>query len=157
MRDASGPRRKAPLHSSGDASRLTALLAAGALVVAGAGLLLPGADPYGTAAAAAQTQPAPVNNVLPLLEADKPIFGQFVNYLGVGSDRESAVGHAANQDFDFVVYDLEHTHVRQHRRGRPAPDAGPAARPRTLGWRGCATMGRFRASRRSSVGRAADS
>ncbi|MCY4028594.1 MAG: aldolase/citrate lyase family protein [Acidobacteria bacterium] len=53
--------------------------------------------------------PAPVNNVLPLLDADKPIFGQFVNYLGVGSDRESAVGHAANRDFDFVVYDLEHT------------------------------------------------
>ena len=59
--------------------------------------------------AAAQAPPAPVNNVLPLLEADKPIFGQFVNYLGVGSDRESAVGHAANRAFDFVVYDLEHT------------------------------------------------
>ena len=54
-------------------------------------------------------QQAPVNNVLPLLDADKPIFGQFVNYLGIGSDRESAVGHAANRAFDFVVYDLEHT------------------------------------------------
>ena len=53
-------------------------------------------------------QPPPVHNVLPLLEADKPIFGQFVNYLGVGSDRESAVAHAANRDYDFVVYDLEH-------------------------------------------------
>ena len=50
-----------------------------------------------------------VNNVLPLLDADKPIFGQFVNYLGIGSDRESAVGHAADRAFDFVVYDLEHT------------------------------------------------
>ena len=61
------------------------------------------------AAQAPAEAPPPVNNVLPLLEADKPIFGQFVNYLGVGSDRESAVGHAANRDFDFVVYDLEHT------------------------------------------------
>ncbi len=64
-----------------------------------------GALPTPTALA----QPVPVNNVLPLLDADKPIFGQFVNYLGVGSDRESAVGHAANRAFDFVVYDLEHT------------------------------------------------
>ena len=86
-----------------------ALLAAGALVFAGAGMLLPGSDPVGAASAAAQAPPAPVNNVLPLLAADKPIFGQFVNYLGVGSDRESAVGHAANRHFDFVVYDLEHT------------------------------------------------
>ena len=54
-------------------------------------------------------QQVPVNNALPLLDADKPIFGQFVNYLGVGSDRESAVGHAADRAFDFVVYDLEHT------------------------------------------------
>ncbi len=54
-------------------------------------------------------QQVPVNNVLPLLDADKPIFGQFVNYLGIGSDRESAVGHAADRAFDFVVYDLEHT------------------------------------------------
>jgi len=54
-------------------------------------------------------QHVPVSNVLPLLDADKPIFGQFVNYLGVGSDRESAVGHAADRAFDFVVYDLEHT------------------------------------------------
>ena len=53
-------------------------------------------------------QQAPVNNVLLLLEQDKPIFGQFVNYLGVGSDRESAVAQAATRDFDFVVYDLEH-------------------------------------------------
>ncbi|MYN63501.1 MAG: hypothetical protein F4X11_00475 [Acidobacteria bacterium] len=54
-------------------------------------------------------QQVPVNNVLPLLDAEKPIFGQFVNYLGIGSDRESAVGHAADRAFDFVVYDLEHT------------------------------------------------
>ncbi len=53
-------------------------------------------------------QDPPVNNVLPILEQDKPIFGQFVNYLGVGSDRESAVAHAATPEFDFVVYDLEH-------------------------------------------------
>ena len=53
-------------------------------------------------------QQVPVNNVLPLLEQDKPIFGQFVNYIGVGSDRESAVAHAANKNYDFVVYDLEH-------------------------------------------------
>ena len=59
-------------------------------------------------ASASFGQQVPVNNVLPLLEQDKPIFGQFVNYIGVGSDRESAVAHAANRDFDFVVYDLEH-------------------------------------------------
>lgn len=54
-------------------------------------------------------QDVPVHNVLPLLEDDKPIFGQFVNYIGVGSDRESAVAHARETGFDFVVYDLEHT------------------------------------------------
>ena len=53
-------------------------------------------------------QPAPVNTVVPTLDDDKPIFGQFVNYIGVGSDRESAVAQAANREFDFVVYDLEH-------------------------------------------------
>ncbi|MDP6581579.1 MAG: aldolase/citrate lyase family protein [Vicinamibacterales bacterium] len=53
-------------------------------------------------------QQAPVNTVVPLLDEDKPIFGQFVNYIGVGSDRESAVAQAGNRDFDFVVYDLEH-------------------------------------------------
>ena len=106
MRDARG--KTSPPRCAG-ARPGAALLAAGALVMAGAGLLLPSTDAYGTAAAAAQAPPVPVNNVLPLLEADKPIFGQFVNYLGVGSDRESAVGHAANRDFDFVVYDLEHT------------------------------------------------
>ena len=92
-----------------------ALRALGALVVAGTGLLVLQGVVFRTPAAAqappfaAQVPPPPVNNVLPLLEADKPIFGQFVNYLGVGSDRESAVGHAANRAFDFVVYDLEHT------------------------------------------------
>jgi 4-hydroxy-2-oxoheptanedioate aldolase len=53
-------------------------------------------------------QEVPVHNVLPILNEDKPIFGQFVNYIGVGSDRESAVAQAANRGFDFVVYDLEH-------------------------------------------------
>ena len=57
---------------------------------------------------AALGQQVPVNTVVPLLEEDKPIFGQFVNYIGVGSDRESAVAQAGNRDFDFVVYDLEH-------------------------------------------------
>ncbi len=106
MRDARG---NASLPGRAAGGRRAAVLAAGALVIAGAALLLPRADASGTAAAAAQAPPAPVNNVLPLLAADLPIFGQFVNYLGVGSDRESAVGHAANRDFDFVVYDLEHT------------------------------------------------
>ena len=54
-------------------------------------------------------QPVPVHNVLPLLEQDKPIFGQFVNYIGVGSDREAAVAQAQSPEFDFVVYDIEHT------------------------------------------------
>lgn len=60
-------------------------------------------------ASALFSQEAPVHNVLPLLDDDKPIFGQFVNYIGVGSDRESAVAQAASPEFDFVVYDLEHT------------------------------------------------
>ncbi len=100
--------------------RATVLQGAGAFVLVSAMLLAmnelfraPAAAPAPPAgsqpSAAAPAAPAPVNNVLPLLGADKPIFGQFVNYLGVGSDRESAVGHAANRDFDFVVYDLEHT------------------------------------------------
>jgi hypothetical protein len=49
------------------------------------------------------------NNVLPLLDQDKPVFGMFVNYIGIGADRESAVSHARNPNVDFVVYDLEHT------------------------------------------------
>ena len=100
--------------------RATVLQGAGAFVLVSAMLLAmnelfraPTAAPAPPAgsqpSAAAPAAPAPVNNVLPLLGADEPIFGQFVNYLGVGSDRESAVGHAANRDFDFVVYDLEHT------------------------------------------------
>ena len=91
----------------------TLLRGSGAFVLVGAvtlavegGLLR---EPVAAQAPPAAETPAPVNNVLPLLEADRPIFGQFVNYLGVGSDRESAVGHAADRDFDFVVYDLEHT------------------------------------------------
>lgn len=60
-------------------------------------------------AATTAAQDVPVNNVLPLLDQDKPIFGQFVNYIGVGSDRESAVAQASSPEFDFVVYDLEHT------------------------------------------------
>ena len=91
----------------------TLLRGSGAFVLVGAvTLALEGGllrEPVAAQAPPAADAPAPVNNVLPLLEADKPIFGQFVNYLGVGSDRESAVGHAANRDFDFVVYDLEHT------------------------------------------------
>ncbi|MCY3841949.1 MAG: aldolase/citrate lyase family protein [Acidobacteria bacterium] len=99
--------------------RAAVLQGAGAFVLVSA--LLLAMNEFSRAPAAAPASPgsqsspvtsasrAPVNNVLPLLEADKPIFGQFVNYLGVGSDRESAVGHAANRDFDFVVYDLEHT------------------------------------------------
>lgn len=63
----------------------------------------------GPAAPHLSAQDVPVHNVLPLLEADKPIFGQFVNYIGVGSDREAAVAQARNTGFDFVVYDLEHT------------------------------------------------
>lgn len=55
------------------------------------------------------TAPQPVTNVLPLLAADKPIFGLFVNYLGVGSDRESAASHARNANYDLLVYDLEHS------------------------------------------------
>ena len=82
MRDA---RRKASPPGRAAVGCRAAALAAGVLVIAGAGLPLPRTDAYGTAAAAAQAPPAPVNNVLPLLAADKPIFGQFVNYLGVAA------------------------------------------------------------------------
>jgi 4-hydroxy-2-oxoheptanedioate aldolase len=63
----------------------------------------------GVPTAQAPAAPPPLNNVLPLLEQDKPVFGLFVNYVGVGSDRESAVAHARNPDFDLLVYDLEHS------------------------------------------------
>jgi 4-hydroxy-2-oxoheptanedioate aldolase len=49
-----------------------------------------------------------MNPVLGLLDQDKAIFGQFVNYLDVGSDPFSAMGHASNR-FDFLVYDMEHS------------------------------------------------
>jgi hypothetical protein len=32
-----------------------------------------------------------------------------VNCWGVGSDRESAVGHSQERNTDFLVYDLEHS------------------------------------------------
>ena len=106
MRDPSGAQRRARVATG---ARAAAAGVAGGLVTTAAALLLLAHTGSHQAAAAAQEAPAPVNNALPLLDADQPIFGQFVNYLGVGSDRESAVGHAANRDFDFVVYDLEHT------------------------------------------------
>jgi 4-hydroxy-2-oxoheptanedioate aldolase len=58
---------------------------------------------------AVAAQEVPVHPVVPLLDDDKPIFGQFVNYIGVGSDRESAVAQSRESGFDYVVYDLEHT------------------------------------------------
>lgn len=43
-----------------------------------------------------------------LLDADKAVFCQFVNYMGVGSDRESSIAHAQNDLYDCYIYDLEH-------------------------------------------------
>lgn len=49
-----------------------------------------------------------LNPVLDLLEADKPVFTMWVNYYGVGSDYQTAAAVAANPDYDFLLYDLEH-------------------------------------------------
>jgi 4-hydroxy-2-oxoheptanedioate aldolase len=43
-----------------------------------------------------------------LLEADKPAFALWVNYYGVGSDYQTAAAAAANPNYDFLLYDLEH-------------------------------------------------
>jgi 4-hydroxy-2-oxoheptanedioate aldolase len=49
-----------------------------------------------------------MNPVLGMLDQDKAVFGQFVNYLDVGSDSFSALGHSSSR-FDFFVYDMEHS------------------------------------------------
>ena len=58
------------------------------------------------AAPPAMTAPR-INRVLDLLESGKPVFSQWVNYAGVGSDYQSAVS-AQRSVFDFLIYDLEH-------------------------------------------------
>jgi 4-hydroxy-2-oxoheptanedioate aldolase len=80
------------------------------LTIAGLALLAALGQPL----AGSGTQPASsprvyANNVIPLLDQDRPIFGMFVNYIGIGADRESAIAHARNPNLDFVIYDLEHT------------------------------------------------
>jgi 4-hydroxy-2-oxoheptanedioate aldolase len=49
-----------------------------------------------------------LNPMLEMLDQEKPLFGQFVNYLDVGSDSFSAIGHSSSR-FDFLVYDMEHS------------------------------------------------
>lgn len=43
-----------------------------------------------------------------LLEADRPTFALGVNYYGVGADYQTAAAARANENFDFLLYDLEH-------------------------------------------------
>ncbi|MGE0813778.1 MAG: aldolase/citrate lyase family protein [Vicinamibacterales bacterium] len=60
--------------------------------------------------AAAQT-PAPPprsNPVITLLNAGKPAFSIWANYIGVGNDYHAAVTLQNNKNFDFILYDLEH-------------------------------------------------
>lgn len=66
----------------------------------------------------AAANPQFLNNIVPLLNQDKPIFGLFVNYVGVGSDQESAVGHSRDPNYDYYVYDIEHSALDISRLGQ---------------------------------------
>jgi len=59
--------------------------------------------------AAQTTSPAPrANPVIRLLEAGKPAFSIWANYIGVGNDYHAAVTLQNNRNYDFILYDLEH-------------------------------------------------
>ncbi|MFE2756365.1 aldolase/citrate lyase family protein [Actinosynnema sp. NPDC059335] len=49
-----------------------------------------------------------VNPLIDLLEADRPVFGVWVNYYGVDADHQTAATAQANPGYDFLLYDLEH-------------------------------------------------
>lgn len=55
--------------------------------------------------ASAQESTSPV---ISLLEQDKPVFSIWANYIGVGNDYHAAVTLQNNQNYDFIIYDLEH-------------------------------------------------
>ena len=50
-----------------------------------------------------------VSELVRLLDRDKAVFGQFVNFAGVGNAPLDAISHAGNQNIDLVMYDLEHS------------------------------------------------
>lgn len=49
-----------------------------------------------------------INPMLDLLDDGKPLFGAWVNYIGGGSDPQSAIAHSQS-GFDFVIYEMEHS------------------------------------------------
>ena len=66
-------------------------------------------DDMGAQAPAAPPAPAPrANPVIRLLEAGKPAFSIWANYIGVGNDYHAAVTLQNNPNYDFLLYDLEH-------------------------------------------------
>lgn len=50
----------------------------------------------------------PTSPVVALLEQDKPVFSIWANYIGVGNDYHAAVTLQNNENYDFIIYDLEH-------------------------------------------------
>lgn len=77
------------------------------LIVAAA--LVAAASARWTQAAAQRTAPPPrANPVIALLEQGKPAFSIWANYIGVGNDYHAAVTLQSNQNYDFILYDLEH-------------------------------------------------
>ena len=60
------------------------------------------------AAAQSAAQAPGTNPVIALLEQDKPVFSIWANYVGVGNDYEAAVTLQNNDNYDFIIYDLEH-------------------------------------------------
>jgi 4-hydroxy-2-oxoheptanedioate aldolase len=77
------------------------LLAAG-LVVFAASTTAPPVTAQGGATAPRS------NPVIRLLEAGKPVFSIWANYIGVGNDYHAAVTLQGNRNYDFILYDLEH-------------------------------------------------
>jgi len=76
------------------------LVTAVALVVAAASAPAPTAQ--------SPTPARRANPVIALLEAGKPAFSIWANYIGVGNDYHAAVTLQNNRNYDFILYDLEH-------------------------------------------------
>ena len=59
-------------------------------------------------AAAHAAAQEPTSPVIELLEQDRPVFSIWANYIGVGNDYHAAVTLQNNENYDFIIYDLEH-------------------------------------------------
>jgi 4-hydroxy-2-oxoheptanedioate aldolase len=77
------------------------LIATVGVVIAAAGA------PPGATTQSAEPPPR-ANPVIRLLEAGKPAFSIWANYIGVGNDYHAAVTLQNNPNYDFLLYDLEH-------------------------------------------------